>query len=41
MIEKKAKNLVKLESLFEQNAFALLKVVGGDCVGALALYPHG
>ncbi|WP_208433401.1 type II toxin-antitoxin system HipA family toxin, partial [Bartonella taylorii] len=27
--------------LSEQNAFALLEVVGGDCAGALALYPHG
>lgn len=25
----------------ERNAFALLEVVGGDCAGALALYPHG
>jgi serine/threonine-protein kinase HipA len=25
----------------EKNAFALLEVIGGDCAGALALYPQG
>lgn len=25
----------------EQNSFALLEAIGGDCAGALALYPHG
>ncbi len=27
--------------LSEKNAFALLKVVGGECAGALSLYPEG
>lgn len=27
--------------LSEQNAFALLEAIGGDCAGALALYPPG
>ncbi|WP_273721605.1 MULTISPECIES: type II toxin-antitoxin system HipA family toxin [unclassified Bartonella] len=27
--------------LSEQNAFALLRAVGGDCAGALSLYPQG
>ncbi|MCZ2328959.1 HipA N-terminal domain-containing protein [Bartonella sp. F02] len=27
--------------LSEQNAFALLEVIGRDCAGALALYLHG
>ncbi len=27
--------------LSEKNSFALLEAVGGDCAGALALYPHG
>ncbi|WP_438722083.1 type II toxin-antitoxin system HipA family toxin [Bartonella rochalimae] len=35
------KRLATYLGLSEQNAFALLKVVGGDCAGALALYPHG
>ncbi len=33
--------LAKNIGLSEKNAFALLEAVGGDCAGALALYPHG
>jgi len=35
--ERLAKNL----GVSENNPFALLEVVGGDCAGALALYPQG
>lgn len=33
--------LAKYLGLSEKNPFALLEAVGGDCAGALALYPHG
>lgn len=33
--------LAKYLGLSEKNAFALLEAVGGDCAGALALYPEG
>lgn len=33
--------LAKYLGLSEKNAFALLEAVGGDCAGALALYPQG
>ena len=33
--------LAKYLGLSERNSFALLEAVGGDCAGALALYPHG
>ena len=33
--------LAKYLGLSERNPFALLEAVGGDCAGALALYPHG
>lgn len=33
--------LAKYLGLSKNNSFALLKIVGGDCAGALALYPHG
>lgn len=33
--------LAKYLRLSENNLFALLEAVGGDCAGALALYPHG
>jgi serine/threonine-protein kinase HipA len=33
--------LAKHLALSEKNQFALLEAVGGDCAGALALYPHG
>ena len=35
------KRLAKYLGLSEKNPFALLEAVGGDCAGALALYPHG
>lgn len=28
-------------SVSDKNSFALLEIIGGDCAGALALYPHG
>ena len=33
--------LAKYLGLSEKNPFALLEAVGGDCAGALALYPYG
>jgi len=33
--------LAKYLGLSEQNPFALLEAIGGDCAGALALYPQG
>ncbi len=33
--------LAKYLGLSEKNPFSLLEAVGGDCAGALALYPHG
>ena len=33
--------LAKYLGLSEKNPFALLAAVGGDCAGALSLYPHG
>ncbi len=33
--------LAKYLGLSEKNPFGLLEAVGGDCAGALALYPHG
>ncbi len=33
--------LAKYLGLSKKNPFALLEAVGGDCAGALALYPHG
>ena len=33
--------LAKYLGLSEKNSFALLEAVGGDCAGALALYPYG
>ena len=33
--------LAKYLGLSEKNPFALLEAVGGDCAGALALYPRG
>lgn len=33
--------LAKYLGLSEKNAFALLEAIGGDCAGALALYPEG
>ena len=33
--------LAKYLGLSEKNSFALLEAVGGDCAGALALFPHG
>lgn len=33
--------LAKYLGISEKNPFALLEAVGGDCAGALALYPHG
>ncbi|WP_092483227.1 type II toxin-antitoxin system HipA family toxin [Candidatus Ichthyocystis hellenicum] len=33
--------LARYLGLSEKNQFALLEAVGGDCAGALALYPHG
>ncbi len=33
--------LAKYLGLSEKNPFTLLEAVGGDCAGALALYPHG
>ncbi len=33
--------LAKYLGLSERNPFALLEAIGGDCAGALALYPHG
>ncbi len=33
--------LAKCLGLSEKNTFSLLEAVGGDCAGALALYPHG
>ena len=35
------KKLAAILGLSEGNAFSLLEAVGGDCAGALALYPHG
>lgn len=35
------KRLAACLGLSEQNSFALLEAVGGDCAGALAIYPHG
>ncbi|NNM58877.1 MAG: type II toxin-antitoxin system HipA family toxin [Legionellales bacterium] len=34
-------HLAKYLGISEKNAFALLEVVGGECAGALALYPKG
>lgn len=39
--ENQRDRLAKYLGLSENNAFALLEAVGGDCAGALALYPHG
>ena len=33
--------LAKSLRISEKNSFALLEAVGGDCAGAVALYPHG
>ena len=35
------KRLAKSLGISETNPFALLEAVGGDCAGAVALYPHG
>ncbi|MCZ2203685.1 type II toxin-antitoxin system HipA family toxin [Bartonella sp. A05] len=39
--ENEKQRLAAYLGLSEDNAFALLKEVGGDCAGALALYPEG
>lgn len=33
--------LARYLGISTQNSFALLEAIGGDCAGALALYPHG
>jgi serine/threonine-protein kinase HipA len=33
--------LARYLGLSEKNSFALLEVIGGECAGALSLYPEG
>lgn len=39
--EKVREKLAHYLGLSEKNSFALLEAIGGDCAGAIALYPHG